>query len=116
MDQELPQLFFLRKEIPLIARQIADLEKLRACNSAPSFQAGVSECIKILKWQQAKRTKELKQIEDFMESVDDEIIKQFLVNRYENHCTWRAVAFRAGPGYSEDSIKKMVQRYVKKHT
>lgn len=57
---------------------------------------------------------QINEIEAFMHSVTSSPIRMIVRLRYIENMQWDDVADKFGPGYTEDSVKKMFYRYLEK--
>ena len=53
-------------------------------------------------------------LERYIASVDDSLVRMAMTLRFLDGLHWQAVAMRIGGGNTEDSVKKMVYRYIEK--
>lgn len=56
----------------------------------------------------------LKQIEDFVSSVEDSRMRRIITLRFINNMSWNKVADQIGGGNTEGSIKMAFQRFMEK--
>ncbi len=54
------------------------------------------------------------EIEEWMLSVDDSLVRLAIRHKYESGLTWRETAQRIGGYNTEDSVRKAVERYLQK--
>lgn len=59
------------------------------------------------------KLKALAEIEDFVESIDDSHIRRIISFRYIDGLSWNDVAMHMGNGYTDDSVRKAMERYLK---
>lgn len=136
--QELSQLRYLGKEIELLKQQIADLERKMKTEvisdvvwgSNPEWPYerrrfhiegidvwGYEKRLKRLKRKLKRRLEELiekrEKIEEYINSIDDSMIRMILTLRYVNGLSWRQVAKRIGGGNTPDSVRKCHDRFLK---
>ena len=57
---------------------------------------------------------QINEIEEFMHNVQSSPIRMIVRLRYIENMQWDGVAKKFGPGYTEDSVKKMFYRYLEK--
>lgn len=84
-----PNDFYYRKKELLVSR-IAKLEKA-----------------------EMRRIEALTEIEDFIENIEDSHIRRIISLRYIDGLQWSRVAMKMGRGYTEDSVRMSVNRYLK---
>lgn len=61
-----------------------------------------------------ERNAEYDRLTRYIQSVDDSLIRQIMTYRFVNGASWRKTARRIGMGYTEESAKKAVYRFLKK--
>lgn len=136
--KELKQLRYLNKEIELLQKQIANAEYLVEKNMAHDVVEGSNPVwpyqkrvfhiegigipeyekrVKRLRGKLNKRIKELiKKQEELMEyinTIDDSLIRQIITLRYINGLSWKQIANIIGGGNTPDSIRMIHNRFLK---
>ncbi|NLZ54653.1 MAG: RNA polymerase subunit sigma-24 [Thermoanaerobacteraceae bacterium] len=137
--KELSQLRYLNKEIELLKKQIAEAEyaiekrtavdTVSGSNSEWPYQRRTFRIEGIdMKWYE-KRLKRLKrklkrrleelmekreEIEEYISTVPDSLIRQILTLRYVNGLSWQQIAVHVGGGNTADSVRMMHNRFLKK--
>jgi hypothetical protein len=132
--QKLKQIRHLKREIELLEDQILNLEagivtdKVRG--SLPhhpwietSFkitgfdQVELSQKMERLKRKMQRRVDDLielrTEIIEFVEGIDDSLLRQVIILRHVNGLTWEQVAAHIGGGNTADSVRKMHDRFLK---
>lgn len=127
--RELSKLYYLNK---LIARDKEKLAELRSklepgaimissMPHNPSPKNVMEETIPLiveleiqLKKEQSDYIKERIIIEEYIRSVKDYQIRLILSYRFIDLMTWRQISMMIGGGNTEDSVKKMCYRFLKK--
>lgn len=56
----------------------------------------------------------VERIEAWVDEIDDPIVKDAVVYRFVRGYRWAKVAIMVGGGNTEDSVRKMVERYLKR--
>ena len=135
MDKkQLKQLRYLKNEIKILKEQIENLDYTITTDSvkgsSPYFPY-VEHSIKItgidtedynrktrrLQRKLERRVEELldlvEETNDFIESIDDSLIRQIISLRYINGLTWEQVAAHIGGNNTADSVRKVAERYLK---
>lgn len=51
----------------------------------------------------------------YIESIEDSLVRQIFRYRHIDGLSWRAVAFRVGGANTEDGVRKMHDRYLRKN-
>ena len=134
--QDLSQLYYLDKEIKRYDQRIDALRAQRTATSAPPFDrepsgkndgpgrenkierltAEIIDLEDLLRLHREQRVLELQRLERYIAGVDDSQIRQLMELRFCELLTWSETAARMGAGYTEDALKKMLYRYLKRHT
>lgn len=130
--KELSQVFELQREINLYDQRIDELRAQRTAIQAPSFDkeptghgdpshskiealtAEIIDLEELLRLHRRQRVIELQRLERYIGSVDDTTVRQIMQLRFAELMTWREVAAKMGPCYTEDQLKKMLYRYLEK--
>ncbi len=135
--EELSQLRYLHKEIELLKQQIADAEKNMAEYSASDVVTGSNPVwpyqkrsfhiegiavpeyekkLKRLKRKLQRRINELmdmrEELEEYIDTVQDSLIRQILILRYVNGLSWQQVAASIGGGNTADSVRMIHNRFL----
>ena len=58
---------------------------------------------------------ELSRLNRYIDSIEDSHIRMIMSLRYINGLSWRQVAFSIGGGNTEDSVRKIHDRYLQKN-
>lgn len=66
-----------------------------------------------LEQQKEKRQNQIDQIDNFIDSVDDSLIRQLLVYRYKDGLRWNEIAAKLGCEYSADYLRITLDRFLK---
>jgi len=132
--QKLKQLRHLKREIELINDQILTLEseivtdKVRG--SIPRYpyiersfyitgfaHEEHSRKMKRLRKRLQRRVEDLidlvAEINEYVEQIDDSLIRQIIILRHVNGLTWEQVAASIGGGNTADSVRKMHDRFLR---
>lgn len=64
--------------------------------------------------QKKKLTRECLEIEQWMDSVDDSLVRRIIRHRFIDGFSWRQIANRVGGENTEDSVRKAVERYLQR--
>ena len=129
---QLRQLRHLKSEIRLLKQQIDNLEseivtdRVRGSDVEHPYiektyiirgLAYDRRKIKRLKEKLQRRVDDLidlvVEINEYIETIDDSLIRQIITLRYVNGLTWDQVAARIGGGNTADSLRKMHDRFLK---
>jgi len=129
---QLRQLRHLKSEIRLLKQQIDNLEseivtdRVRGSDVEHPYiektyiirgLAYDRRKIKRLKEKLQRRVDDLidlvVEINEYIETIDDSLIRQIITLRYVNGLTWDQVAAHIGGGNTADSLRKMHDRFLK---
>ena len=133
---DLYQLRDLEREIKRYDQRIDELRAQRTAISAPPFDrepsgrndspgreskierltAEIIDLEELLRLNREKRIVEKQRLERFIAGVDDSMTRQVMELRFNELLPWNAVAARMGGGSSVDALKKMLYRYLERHT
>lgn len=135
MDKEqLKQLRYIRSEIEAIKKQMSDLDytvvtdKVRGSSSHfPYVQRSFTvegidyeeynSKAKRLQGKLNKRKNELMNLagetNEFIEKIDDSLVRQIISLRYVSGLTWEQVAVNIGGNNTADSVRKVAERFLK---
>lgn len=130
---KLKQLRHLSKEIELLKQQIEGLETVVVTDKVkgslsehPYIETTYtikglvherSAKVERLKKQLQRRVDELmdlrQEVYEFVETIDDSLIRQIIILRHVNGLQWEQVAAHIGGGNTADSLRKMHDRFLK---
>lgn len=135
MDKKkLSQIRYLQKEIELLKKQIANIDYEITTDSVrgsdPHFPytertftiTGINfqeynRRVKKLRGKLKRRIEELlalvEEINDYIEGIDDSLIRQIIILRYIYGYTWEQVAANLGGNNTADSVRMMHNRFLK---
>lgn len=124
--KELSQLYRLNREISQLQQRYEVLrsrvEKVTAVIT--DMPRGGQKCdlkdelidlMELLALRQLQCAKEQKRLEEYIASIPDSLTRQIFALRFVNGLSWRQVAFHVGGGNTEESVKKVVYRYLEKN-
>lgn len=137
MDKEqLKQLRYLKNEIEILKEQIANLDYTIATDSVRgsdnefpyterSFTiTGIDyeDYNRKMRRLQRKLNRRIDELVDLVEetyeyidNIDDSLIRQIIILRYVNGLTWEQVAASIGGNNTADSVRMMHDRFLKKY-
>lgn len=84
----------------------------------PEFERTRKSWIKrkdILERRKADLEEKTNDIEEFISTIDDSLMRRIVEYRIVQQMTWKKVALHIGGGNTEESIKKIYQRYLQRH-
>lgn len=128
--KELSQLYYLNREIEQLKSRIEELECIAVSDTSRitgmphvigisdkvgRYAAEIADLKELLNLNLKKCFYELNRLNRYIESIDDSQMRMIMTLRYVNGLSWRQIAFSIGGGNTEDSIKKLAYRYLKKN-
>ncbi len=116
--KELTQLYYLNREIMHDTEELVNLKIENRSTGETEWEKRKEKMIK-------KREKELvlkiractglrDKAKGFIDGIDDSLVRQVLHYRYSKCMTWRQVAYVIGGRNTEESVRKIAERYLKK--
>lgn len=137
--KELSQLRYLNKEIELLKKQIEEAEYAMKSHTVSDVVTGSNPVwpyqprtfhiegvaipeyekrVKRLRNKLQRRLEELmekrEELEEYIATVPDSMIRMILTLRYINGLSWQQVANHIGGGNTADSVRKMHDRFLAK--
>ena len=121
-NKQLSRLRDLKKEIKMYQERLVELQSLSEVKSSVLTGMTVSKSVSdkigysVIKIINTKNTltKLCEEITEYIENVDDPIIRMILTYRYINNFSWEKTAFKIGGGNRASGLKKRLYRYFKK--
>ena len=113
--KELNQLYYLNREIINKTEELVNLKiKLR---DNPDWVNFGGENIRNYEKELVEKIRECraikKKIEKFMNGIEDSFTRQIFYYRYAKGMTWKKVAYMTGGCNTEESVRKIAERYLK---
>ena len=127
--KELSQLYYLKKEIKEQQRRIAELEAVVTnCSTKitglPSgkgisdkignYAAQIADLKALLDLNLKKCFYEFNRLNRYIEEVEEPLIKQIMIYRFENQMSWMQIEKAMGGKNRAESLRKKLYRYLKK--
>ena len=123
--KELSQLYRLNREISQLQQRYEVLrsrvEKVTAVitdmprgGQKCDLKDELIELMELLALRQLQCAKEQKRLEEYIAAIPDSLTRQIFALRFVNGLSWRQVAFHVGGGNTEESVRQLVHRYLKK--
>lgn len=128
--QELSQLYYLNREIEHLKNRIIELECISTSSTSRitgmphatdisdkvgKYASEIADLKELLDLNLKKCFYELNRLNRYIESIEDSQIRMIMTLRYVNGLSWRQIAFSIGGGNTEDGVKKIAYRYLKKN-
>ncbi len=132
--EQLSQLRYLKGEIEILKKQIEDIDYTITTDSvkgsSPYFPyternflitgvdyQGYDNKLNRLQRKLSRRIDELidlvEETNDYINNIDDSLIRQIITLRYINGLEWKQVAASIGGNNTADSVRKIAERYLK---
>ena len=125
--RELSQLYYLNREIEREKQQLKELEAMAEGRTqhltgmpiAPGFGDKTARyAIEMMELKETIQSNvrrcfaEYTRLLRFIRGVEDSRMRQILTLRYRNGMTWQRIAMEIGGGNTEDSVRKMLDRFL----
>ena len=117
--RELSELRDLRREIRLDTERLARLDvslypsaRLREDYDPALYSRSAAEIRRVIAEKRERCLRERLRLERYIAAVDDSLVRMAMTLHFLDGLCWRAAAMRIGGGNTEDSVKKMVYRYI----
>ncbi len=116
--KELVQLYYLNREIMNSTEELVNLKI--ECRRLKNGEADKrrEKMIKRREENLVVKIRDCSSLRDrakrFIDSIDDSLTRQVFYCRYSKCMTWQQVAYAVGGGNSNDSVRKIAERYLKK--
>ena len=117
--QELMQIYHLNREIMHDTEELVNL-KIKSRDCEKGHWNKVSE--ELIAKREAELVKKIRrctvlrnEIDKFINTIEDSCTRQIFEYRYIRCMSWKQVAYMAGGYSSEDGVRKIAERYLKKH-
>ncbi len=126
--EELREIYYINREIVMWQREldrlkctslvksptISDMPRGGCPRGIEDYAVDLVEYETIINGLLAKVQVQRKRIVEFINGIDDSLMKQIIFYRHISCMTWNEVANEIGGGNTEESVKKIYQRYFKK--
>jgi len=128
--KELSNLYYLNGEIEEQQRRLAELEAVATSCTATitglpktnnisgvlaEHAVEIADLKALIDINLKKCFHELNRLNRYIQSVEDCQMRMILSLRYINRYNWRQIAFSIGGGNTEESVRQMTYRYIKKN-
>ncbi len=116
--KELTQLYYLNREIMNSTEELVNLkiESKKLKNGELDKRR-----VKMIKRREEDLVNKIRgctdlrdKAKDFIASIDDSLTRQVFEYRYSRCMTWQQVAYNIGGGNTNDGVRKIAERYLKK--
>lgn len=129
-NKELSKLYHLKKEIEMQRKRLCELETLaescRARITGLPHGKGISDKVGkyasqiadlkcLLDLNLKKCFFELNRLTEYIQNVDDPLVRQVMTYRYIHGFNWQKTAFSVGGGNNPYNLKMRLYRYLKTH-
>ena len=128
-SRELKNLYYLKKEIKEQQRRIAELEAFATNCSTKitglpngkgvsdkigNYAAQIADLKALLALNLKKCFYEFNRLNRYIEEVEEPLIKQIMIYRFENQMSWMQIEKAMGGKNRAESLRKKLYRYLKK--
>ncbi len=76
----------------------------------------IKKNLRILEERKAKVAELIVNVESYINTIEDSRMRRMITHRYINNLPWWKVAEKMGKGYTENSCKKQMERFLKENT
>ena len=112
--EKLRQLYYLNREIINDTEELVEL-KIKARKGKNSEKEKLIEEQERRLVEKIRRCRGLKkEINEFIDEIEDSLMRQIMYYRYAKGMSWRKVAFMVGGSNTEDGVRMLAHRYLKK--
>lgn len=127
-NKELSRLYYLKKEIEMQRKRLYELETIaKSCtatitgmphgkeisNKVGKYAPQIADLKCLIDLNLKKCFFELNRLTEYIQSVDDPLVRQIMTYRYIHGFNWQKTAFSVGGYNTADSLKKKLYRYLK---
>lgn len=123
--KELSQLYYLNREVEQLQERCEELrgavEKVTSIitdmprgGQRNDLKDELIDLIDLLALKQKQCLIEQSRIERYINNIPDSLTRQIFALRFINGLSWRQVAFSVGGGNTEESVRQLAHRYLKK--
>ena len=128
--KELSRLYYLRKEIEEQQHRLIELESaVSSCSSKinglpngcgfsdkiGNYVAQIADLKLLLELNLRKCFYELERLNRYVNSIDDSLIRQIIICRFEKCMSWQQIGRKIGGNNTGESLRKRLYRYLKYH-
>jgi len=128
--KELSQLYYLNREIEEQQRRLVELETVATSCTATitglpktrsiadklaKYAVEIADLKALLDLNLKKCFYELNRLNRYIQSIEDSQMRMILSLRYINGYNWRQIAFSIGGGNTEEGVRQMAHRFIKKN-
>lgn len=107
---KLSQLYYLTGEIEMEERRLSEID-----NIPYASEDAKRELYEIINGRLQRCIRERDAIENYIVSIEDDMLRQAFILRFGAALSWSAVACRVSGNISSSNLRMMAFRYVKNH-
>lgn len=112
--EKLRQLYYLNREIINDTEELVEL-KIKAREGKNSEKEKIIEEQETRLVEKIRKCKSLrKEINEFIDGIEDSLMRQIMYYRYAKGMSWRKVAFMTGGGNTENGVRMAAARFLKR--
>ena len=130
-NKELSKLYHLKKEIEMQRKRLYELETIaKSCSvritgmphgtgisdKVGKYASQIADLKCLLDLNLKKCFFELNRLTEYIQSVDDSLVRQIMTYRYIHGFSWQKTASSVGGNNTSDSLKKKLYRYLRMKT
>ena len=113
-EKNLSEFKYLNKEIALCRSKLCTLEAYK--NHADESQKQTIDALQLkISFQMSEFFRLYDEINDFISSIDDPLLRLIISLRFINGLSWDQIAAHIGGQNNADSVRKAYSRYARKH-
>ena len=127
-NKELSKLYHLKKEIEMQRKRLYELETIaKSCSvritgmphgtgisdKVGKYASQIADLKCLLDLNLKKCFFELNRLTEYIQTVDDSLVRQIMTYRYIHGFSWQKTASSVGGNNTSDSLKKKLYRYLK---
>lgn len=129
-NKELSKLYHLKKEIEIQRNRLCELENIASSCTAKitgmphskeisdkvgKYATQIADLKYLLDLNLKKCFFELNRLTEYIQSVDDSLVRQIMTYRYIHGFNWQKTAFSIGGNNNPYNLKMRLYRYLKSH-
>jgi len=108
--EKLNTLYYLTKEIEMHERRLSEIDDIPYASENDK-----RELYEIINGMLQRCIRERDTLENYIASIEDDILRRVFILRFGAALSWPAVASQMGGGNNSGNLRMMCLRYVKKH-
>lgn len=128
-NKELSQLYWLNREICTDKQKLAELKSaatstalkvtglphVTRTSDKTAIGTDIAYLEKVIQFKIDRTVAEYERITIYINNIDDSLVRQVMSLRHINGLSWKQVAARIGGGNTEESVRKIHDRFLNSH-